>query len=243
MQAEMHDGNRMKNVDNQEIARFSAQAKSWWDTAGPFKAMHQINPVRLAYVVDRAGVAGRQVLDVGCGGGLLAEAIAVAGGRVTGIDMAAPALAVARQHAKQSDLAIEYRQSTAEDWARSHAETYDRVTCMELLEHVPDPAELVSACSRLLRPGGDLFFATLNRTWLARLLVIWFSEYVGGIMARGTHTYAKFVQPEELCRWSRQAGLDHQNLSGVRYLPFVGYVALCKSTAMNYLMHFRKPIV
>ncbi len=231
----------MKNIDDREIARFSAQADLWWNAAGQFKALHQINPLRLAYVVRHAGVAGKQVLDVGCGGGLLSEAIAAAGGRVTGIDMAAPALSVARSHAKRSGLAIEYHQSTAEDWARSHSGAYDVVTCMELLEHVPDPAGLVSACSRLLRPGGDLVFATLNRTWPARLLVIWLSEYVLGIVARGTHTYAKFVRPEQLCRWGRRAGLENRHLSGMRYLPFIGYAALCRNTAMNYLMHFKKP--
>ena len=231
----------MDNIDNREIARFSAQAKLWWDAQGQFKALHQINPVRLGYVLDRTAVAERPVLDVGCGGGLLSEAIAEAGGQVTGIDMAAPALAVARSHAKRSGLAIEYRQSTAEDWARSHAGAYDVVICMELVEHVPDPIRLVSACSRLLRPGGDLFFATVNRTWAARLLVIWLSEYILGIVARGTHTYAKFVRPQDLVRWCRQAGLQDRNLSGLRYLPFIGYVALCKSTAMNYLMHFKKP--
>jgi 2-polyprenyl-6-hydroxyphenyl methylase/3-demethylubiquinone-9 3-methyltransferase len=148
----------MENIDNQEIARFSSQAGQWWDTRGKFKALHQINPVRVAYVIERAGVAGHKILDVGCGGGLLSEAMAAAGGQVTGIDMAASALEVAGQHAEQSGLDITYRKSTAEEWARSHADGYDVVTCMELVEHVPDPAGLVMACSRLLRSGGSSLF-------------------------------------------------------------------------------------
>lgn len=231
----------MENIDNQEIARFSSQAGQWWDTRGKFKALHQINPVRVAYVIERAGVAGRKILDVGCGGGLLSEAMAAAGGQVTGIDMAASALEVAGQHAEQSGLDITYHKSTAEEWARSHADGCDVVTCMELVEHVPDPAGLVMACSRLLRPGGDLLFATVNRTWLARLLVVWLSEYVLGLVAKGTHTYSRFVQPSELEHWGRLARLDCIDLSGLRYLPYVGHAALCKSTALNYLMHFRKP--
>ncbi len=230
----------MDNIDRQEISRFSAQAEMWWDVNGQFKALHQINPTRLAYVIRHADVSGKRVLDVGCGGGLLSEAIAAAGGRVTGIDMSAPALEVAARHAGQTGLAIDYRQSTAENWARSHAGAYDVITCMELVEHVPEPAGLVAACGLLLRPGGDLFFATVNRTWLARLLVIWLAEYVLGIVARGTHTYSRFVRPDELIHWGRLADVDCLDVSGLRYVPYIGHAALCTSTAMNYLMHLRK---
>jgi 2-polyprenyl-6-hydroxyphenyl methylase/3-demethylubiquinone-9 3-methyltransferase len=229
-----------ENIDSQEIARFASHADEWWDLKGQYKALHQINPVRLAYVRDRAGLRGRRILDVGCGGGLLAEAMAAAGARVTGIDMAAPSLAVARRHALETGVAVDYRQSTAEAWAGDHREIYDVITCMELVEHVPDPAGLVQALSRMVRPGGEVFFATVNRTWLARLLVIWFSENVFGIVPRGTHTYGKFVQPRELTHWARQAGLETRDLSGLRYIPFNGHAALCRNTTMNYLMHFCK---
>jgi len=230
----------MENIDSEEIARFAAQAELWWDPMGEFKALHEINPIRLAYVRDRAGLHGKRTLDVGCGGGLLAEAMATKGARVTGIDMVGPALAAARRHARESGLSVDYQQSTAEAWARDHGDVYDVVTCMELVEHIPDPAGLIQALANMARPGGDIFFATVNRTWPARLLVIWLSEYVLGLVRKGTHTYHKFVQPRELARWGQQAGLAVRNLSGLRYLPFIGYAALCKSTAMNYLMHFRK---
>jgi 2-polyprenyl-6-hydroxyphenyl methylase/3-demethylubiquinone-9 3-methyltransferase len=229
-----------ENYDNQEIARFASQAHGWWDLKGQFKALHQINPVRLAYVRDRAGLKGRRVLDVGCGGGLLSEAMASAGARVTGIDMVAPALSVARRHAFENGLTVDYQQSTAEAWARDRKEIYDVITCMELVEHVPDPAGLIQALARMVRPRGDLFFATVNRTWLARLLVIWFSENVLGIVPKGTHTYSKFVRPRELTRWSKQAGLALRDLSGLRYFPLNGHASLCKGTVMNYLMHFCK---
>lgn len=232
----------LKNIDGDEIARFAAQADAWWDLTGEYKALHEINPVRLAYVQDRAGLIGKKVLDIGCGGGLLSEAMAAAGAQVTAIDMAAPSLDVARSHAKQEGLTIDYRQHTAEDWALGHSGDYDVVTCMELVEHVPDPRLLVHTCGSLLRPGGDLIFASVNRTWLSRFLVIWMSEYVLGIVARGTHTYDKFVQPRQLVHWGKEAALTVQNVSGLRYLPFIGYAALCKSTAMNYLVHLTSPI-
>jgi 2-polyprenyl-6-hydroxyphenyl methylase / 3-demethylubiquinone-9 3-methyltransferase len=229
-----------ENIDSQEIARFTSQADGWWDLKGQFKALHQINPVRLAYVRDGAGLQGRRILDVGCGGGLLAEVMAAGGARVTGIDMVAPALEAARRHAFENKLTVDYRLSTAESWARDHREVYDVITCMELVEHVPDPAGLIYALAQMVRPQGDIFFATVNRTWLARLLVIWFSENVLGIVPKGTHTYEKFVRPRELIRWGRQAGLEIRDLSGLRYLPFVGHAALCRSRVMNYMVHFYK---
>ncbi len=228
------------NIDADEIARFAAKADLWWDLHGQYKALHEINPVRLAYVRRRAGLTGKRVLDVGCGGGLLAEAMAAAGAEVTGIDMVVPSLEVARRHAEKSGLSIAYRQSTAEAWVADHAEAYDVVTCMELVEHVPDPQRLVAACDRMTRAGGDLFFATVNRTWLARLLVIWAAEYLLGIVPRGTHAYGRLVRPAELKRWGLQAGLKLDDVSGLRYLPYIGRASLCRGTAMNYLMHFKK---
>ena len=231
---------RAKNIDADEIARFASRADLWWDLKGQYRALHEINPVRLAYVHKRAGLTGKRVLDVGCGGGLLSEAMAAVGAAVRGIDMAAPSLAVARKHAEKSGLAIAYRQSTAEAWVQDHESVYDIVTCMELVEHVPDPAQLIQACSRLVRPGGDVFMATVNRTWLAGLLVIWASEYMLGIVPRNTHTYKKFVRPDELAQWGRKAGLEVENISGLRYRPFLGRASLCRNTAMNYLVHLKK---
>lgn len=229
-----------KNVDPAEIARFASRADLWWDPKGRYKALHAINPVRLAYVRKRAGLAGKKVLDVGCGGGLLSEAMARGAALVTAIDMAVPSLAVAKTHAEQQGLTIDYRHGTAEDWAHRYPGCYDVVTCMELLEHVPEPRQLVHACGKLLRPGGDLIFATVNRTWLSRLLVIWISEYVLGIVPKGTHAYDKFVRPCELVRWGGQAGVTVQDVSGLRYFPFIEYAALTKSTVMNYLVHLRR---
>jgi 2-polyprenyl-6-hydroxyphenyl methylase/3-demethylubiquinone-9 3-methyltransferase len=232
--------NPTDNIDAGEIARFSAMADIWWDRNGEFKALHDINPVRLAYVRDRTELAGSRVVDVGCGGGLLSEALARCGGRVTGIDMAGASLAVARTHMKDSGLVIDYRQTMAEALADESPGRWDVVVCMELLEHVPRPESIIDACARLVRPGGDVFFATVNRTWLSWLLVIVAAERVMGIVRKGTHDYRKLVRPEELMRWSAGAGLRLENLSGLRYIPFGGRAALCGSTRMNYLMHCRK---
>ena len=228
------------NIDADEIARFSAMADIWWDRNGEFKALHDINPVRLAYVRDRADLNGRQVLDVGCGGGLLSEALAGCGGQVTGIDMAEASLAVARAHMQQGGLNIDYRLTTAEAHAAEMPGHYDVVVCMELLEHVPRPASIIEACARLVRSGGDVFFATVNRTWLSWLLVIVAAEYVMGIVRKGTHEYNKLIRPGELKGWGTAAGLRLVNRSGLRYIPIGGYAALCRNTGMNYLMHFRK---
>jgi 2-polyprenyl-6-hydroxyphenyl methylase/3-demethylubiquinone-9 3-methyltransferase len=234
--------NPTDNIDAGEIARFSAMAEVWWDRNGEFRALHDINPIRLAYVRDRTELAAKQVLDVGCGGGLLSEALASCGARVTGIDMADASLAVARRHMKDSGLVIDYRQTMAEALADESPGRYDVVVCMELLEHVPRPASIIDACARLVRPGGDLFFATVNRTWLSWLLVIVAAERVMGIVRKGTHEYKKLVKPEELKQWGMQAGLSLKHLSGLRYIPFGGHASLCRSTRMNYLMHFRKEI-
>lgn len=180
------------NIDRAEISRFSAMADTWWDRDGEFKALHDINPVRLAYVRDRSELAGKAVLDVGCGGGLLAEALAASGAQVTGIDMAEASLAVARAHMRASGLTVNYQQSTAENLAHQIPDHFNVVTCMELLEHVPRPASILNACARLVKPGGDVFFATVNRTWLSRLLVIGMSEYVLGIVKKGPMNIANW---------------------------------------------------
>jgi 2-polyprenyl-6-hydroxyphenyl methylase/3-demethylubiquinone-9 3-methyltransferase len=231
----------LANVNRAELAKFSKQAGSWWQPNGGFKALHQINPVRLAYIRRRAGLSDKTVLDVGCGGGLLSEAMARQGARVTGIDMEVEALETARVHADRTGLAIDYVQGTAESWAEGHTQFYDIITCMELVEHVPDPGSLVRACAELIRPGGDVFFSTVNRTWLAYLLVILASEYLLRIVPRGTHHYDGFVHPSTMARWAEQSGLTIIDLTGLRYLPFIGYAALCRDTRMNYMMHFKKP--
>jgi 2-polyprenyl-6-hydroxyphenyl methylase/3-demethylubiquinone-9 3-methyltransferase len=229
-----------ENIDGGEIARFSAMADIWWDRYGEFKALHDINPVRLTYIRERTALGGKAVLDVGCGGGLLSEALAAAGARVTGIDMAEASLAVARAHMQKSGLRIDYRRITAEALADREPAGFDVVVCMELLEHVPRPASIVAACARLAKPGGDLFFATVNRTWLSRLLVIKAAENILGIVRKGTHEYGKLVRPEELKQWALQSGLRFGNLTGLRYNPFGGHAARCRSTRMNYLMHFNQ---
>ncbi len=232
--------NRDDNIDIGEIHRFSDMADAWWDEKGDFQALHEINPVRLAYVRDRCGLMGKEVLDVGCGGGLLSEALASCGGRVTGIDMAEASLSVARTHMAEKGLVIDYQRITAEALANEQPGRYDVVVCMELLEHVPRPFSIIDACARLARPGGDLFFATVNRTWLSWLLVIFASERVFGIVRKGTHEYGKLVKPAELKKWGMDAGLAFCHLSGLRYIPFVGYAALCSNALMNYMIHFAK---
>ncbi|RJQ78411.1 MAG: bifunctional 2-polyprenyl-6-hydroxyphenol methylase/3-demethylubiquinol 3-O-methyltransferase UbiG [Desulfobacteraceae bacterium] len=232
---------RPANVDPQELAKFTPMADLWWQPTGDFKALHDINPVRLAYV-RRAGLAGKKVIDVGCGGGLLSEAMAREGAQVTGIDMVEAALGVARRHADENSLPVDYREGSAEQWAQVCPGFFDMVTCMELVEHVPDPAALIRSCAELLRPGGDLFFATVNRTPLSYLLVILAAEYLLGIVRKGTHRYNRFVRPAELRCWGEAAGLKVMDLSGLRYLPFVRHVRLCASVKMNYLMHFKKGI-
>jgi len=228
------------NVDPRELAKFGAMADLWWKPSGEFKALHDINPVRLKYVCDQAGLTGRKVLDVGCGGGLLAEAMARQGALVTGLDMVEASLNTARLHAAENGLHIDYRNDTAEGFVENHPALFDVVTCMELVEHVPEPAALVQSCAQLLRPGGNLVFATVNRTPLAYLLVILAAEYLMGIVRKGTHQYAKFVRPEELRRWGEQAGLQMVDVTGLRYIPLIGYARLCGSLKMNYMMHFKR---
>ena len=229
------------NIDPDEIARFAAAAPQWWNQNGEFGALHDINGLRSDYIASRAALAGRPLLDVGCGGGILSEAMARAGAQVTGIDMGMGALAVARDHAQKSGLVIDYQQMAVEEMALSRPESWEVVTCMELLEHVPRPEAVIASCGRLLRPGGHLFVATLNRTVTAYALAILAAEYLLGIVARGTHSWRRFIRPAELSRWAKSSGLAVENFTGVRYIPFLRYSGHCRSTAVNYLAHFRKP--
>ena len=231
-----------ENVDAAEIARFAAMAPIWWDRKGVFKALHDINGLRLDYVNARAGLSGKRVLDVGCGGGIFAEALSLAGADVTGIDAGEKPLAVARLHMRQSGLRLDYLRTTAEQYAATRPQGFDVVTCLELLEHVPKPSLVVGACSRLVKPGGDVFFATLNRNLKSFLFAIVAAEYILGMVRRGTHSWRRFIKPAELNRWAAAAGLVFENLTGLHYNPFLRRYSLGGNTHVNYLMHFRKPV-
>jgi 2-polyprenyl-6-hydroxyphenyl methylase/3-demethylubiquinone-9 3-methyltransferase len=230
----------MPNIDRDEIRKFEEQTASWWDKKGEFKGLHDINPLRLAYIAKRTDLAGKRVIDVGCGGGILAEAMAQHGARVTGIDAGDASLAVARSHAEASGLKITYRRTTAEEMAEVSPRSFDVATCMELLEHVPDPPSVVRACGHLVKPGGAVFFGTLNRTVRSFLLAIIAAEYILGIVKRGTHTYRRFLKPAEIERWAANAGLLHRDLTGLYYNPVFKRMGLGGSTAVNYLMQFQK---
>ncbi|MFO7708215.1 MAG: bifunctional 2-polyprenyl-6-hydroxyphenol methylase/3-demethylubiquinol 3-O-methyltransferase UbiG [Desulfobacterales bacterium] len=228
------------NIDPVELAKFASLAPIWWDRQGPFKALHDINGLRVGYVNARVGLAGKSVLDVGCGGGILAEAMASLGAVVTGIDAGGETLAVAKHHARSSGLRVDYRQTTAEQFAAEAPGAFDIVTCMELLEHVPGPSSIVAACARLVRIDGDVFFATLNRNLKSWLFAIIGAEYVLGLVQRGTHSYRRLVKPSELKAWCEACGLALQDLSGLNYNPFVRRYSLGGNSHVNYLMHVRR---
>src|SRR5215469_12053535 len=228
------------NADRAELAKFDALAGRFWDPHGDFRPLHLLNPVRLQFIAARATLAGARVLDVGCGGGLLTEVLARAGAEVTGIDMAPGMIEVARLHAAESALRIDYRMAAAEDLAQATAEAFDIVTCMEMLEHVPDPAAMTATLARLLRPGGTLFISTLNRNLKSFLLAIVGAEYVLNLIPRGTHEYERLIRPAELARWARGAGLTLKELAGIELNPFTGHVALSSDVAVNYLAHLER---
>lgn len=232
----------MSNVDAQELAKFSELAHRWWDAESEFKPLHSINPLRLAWIDEAAGLRGRTVLDVGCGGGLLAEAMARRTTHVTGIDLASKPLGVARLHALESGVEnLEYRQIATEALAAEVGAKYDIVTCMEMLEHVPDPASVVHACAQLTRPGGWVFFSTLSRSFKAFMLAIVGAEYILGMLPKGTHEYARFIRPSELARWSRDSGLSLRASRGLHYNPLTQRYGLGADAQVNYLMAYRKP--
>ena len=225
------------NVDPAEIARFSELAHRWWDPASDFKPLHDINPLRRDYIDRCAGLSGKTVLDVGCGGGILAESMAQRGAQVTGIDLSDKALKVAQLHVLESGVAMDYRHASAEDFARERPQHYDIVTCMELLEHVPDPASTVRACATLAKAGGHVFFSTINRNLKSYLFAVVGAEYVLRMLPRGTHRYEKFVKPSELGGFCRQGGLDVREVIGMTYNPLTDRYALGTDTSVNYLMH------
>ena len=227
------------NTDAGEVARFEALASRWWDPQGAFKPLHDINPLRLAFVEAGAGLAGRRVLDVGCGGGILAESMAARGATVIGIDASEAALTTARLHLEESGVEVEYLCATAEQMAERHASGFDLVTCMELLEHVPDPASVMASCARLVRPGGEVVVSTINRNPKSYLLAIIGAEYLLGLIPRGTHDYAKFIRPSELGGWARSAGLALEELRGFTYNPVTRRYRLCADVDVNYLARLR----
>ncbi|WP_409419314.1 bifunctional 2-polyprenyl-6-hydroxyphenol methylase/3-demethylubiquinol 3-O-methyltransferase UbiG [Marinomonas sp. RS-M-Aa-14] len=233
---------QQNNVDLDEVAKFEALASRWWDTENEFKPLHDINPLRTNYINERSeGLQGKKVIDIGCGGGILSEAMAKLGADVKGIDMGEAPLAVAKLHLTESKLNIDYEKITAEEIAQREAGQYDVVTCLEMLEHVPDPASVINACMALVKPGGHVFFSTINRNPKAYLFAIIGAEYILKMLPKGTHDYAKFIQPAELNNYARQAGLEVTHMTGMTYNPLSKVYKLNdKDVSVNYLMHTQK---
>ena len=224
------------NADPAELEKFSQLAHRWWDPEGEFRPLHEINPLRLDWIDERAGLAGKKVLDVGCGGGILAEAMAQRGAEVTGIDLSEKSLRVAELHQLESGAGVRYERAMAEEFAAGRAGQFDVVTCMELLEHVPDPASMVAACAQLVRPGGQVFFSTINRNPKSYLFAVIGAEYVLRLLPKGTHDYLRFIKPSELSRWSRAAGLRPDELIGMTYNPLNQRYRLGRDCDVNYLL-------
>jgi len=228
------------NFDPQEIAKFEALAARWWDPDSEFKPLHEINPLRLEYIEQRSSLKGKMVVDVGCGGGILAENMALKGAHVLGIDMGEAPLSVAQLHKLESGAELDYQQITAEELAEQEPGKYDVVTCMEMLEHVPDPSSVIAACSKLVKPGGHVFFTTLNRNPKSFLFAIVGAEYIMNILPKGTHEYSKFIKPLELENWARSADLHLKELTGMSYNILTKKYSLGTDVAVNYLMHTQK---
>jgi len=239
MTDKLNDKDR-ENIDAGEVAKFEAMAPIWWDKNGVQKALHDINVLRVDYINQHAPLSGKRVLDVACGGGILSESMAALGADVTGIDAGQAPLTVAKHHLKESALQIDYQLATAEEYAAAHADSFDVVTCLELLEHVPQPSSVVAACKTMVKPGGDVIFATLNRNPKSLLFAIIGAEYILKLVRRGTHTYGKFVKPAELAGWGKACGLELRDLTGLHYNPFTRKYSMGGNTHVNYMMHFKK---
>lgn len=230
------------NADPSELQKFGDMAHRWWDPESEFRPLHEINPLRLDWIDSLCPLKGQTVLDVGCGGGLLSEGMAERGARVTGIDLGEKALGVARLHLHESGLEIDYRLISAEALAAEKPGHFDAVTCLEMLEHVPDPASIVQACATLVKPGGHVFFSTINRNPKAYLLSVIGAEYLLKLLPKGTHDYAKFIKPSELARHCRSSGLEVEHLTGLAYNPLTRVYSLCQDTDVNYLVHTRRHV-
>ena len=234
-------GNFTSNVDAAEIAKFEKLAARWWDRNSEFKPLHDINPLRAGFIDSKVELAGLRVLDIGCGGGILSEAMARRGAQVTGIDMGEAPLSVAKLHLLESKLQINYEQASAEDYAARHAGEFDVVTCLEMLEHVPEPAHIIGACRKLLKPEGHLFVSTINRNPKAWLFAVVGAEYVLNLLPRGTHDYRKFIKPSELMQWARHERFEQGELVGMTYNPLTKVYSLGHDVDVNYLVHLRAP--
>jgi len=226
------------NVDPAEISKFEELASRWWDKHGEFKPLHEINPLRLHYIDKRVNLDGKRVLDVGCGGGILSESMAQHGADVTAIDMGKAPLSVAKLHAMESEVDIDYQQITVEELAEQQPASFDAVSCMEMLEHVPDPSSVIKACQKLVKPGGHVFFSTINRNPKAYMFAIVGAEYILKMLPRGTHEYEKFIKPSELDEWAREANLALKNITGLTYNPLTKNYSLGKDVAVNYMTHY-----
>ena len=231
----------MNNVDELEIKKFEALASRWWDPNSEFRPLHEINPLRVNFISQQINLAGKDVLDIGCGGGILAEAMVHHGANVTAIDLAEASLAVARLHQLESKLAIDYQNISAEALADKSEQQFDVITCLEMLEHVPDPSSIVEACFRMVKPGGLVFFSTINRNPKSYLFAIIGAEYVLNLLPKGTHEYSKFIRPSELATWSRTAGLQLQEQIGLAYNPISKNYSLHKNVDVNYLAFYKRP--
>jgi 2-polyprenyl-6-hydroxyphenyl methylase/3-demethylubiquinone-9 3-methyltransferase len=231
----------MENVDELEIKKFEALASRWWDPNSEFRPLHEINPLRVNFISQQINLAGKDVLDIGCGGGILAEAMVHHGANVTAIDLAEASLAVARLHQLESKLAIDYQNISAEALAEKSEQQFDVITCLEMLEHVPDPSSIVEACFRMVKPGGLVFFSTINRNPKSYLFAIVGAEYVLNLLPKGTHEYSKFIRPSELAAWSRNAGLQLQEQIGLAYNPISKNYSLHKNVDVNYLAFYKRP--
>lgn len=232
--------NQAVNLDPKEIAKFDEVAYRWWDPESEFRPLHEINPLRLDYIDRHAQIAGKNVVDVGCGGGILSESMARKGAIVSGIDMGEGPIEIAKLHLLESGLEVNYQQIPAEKFAQQHAEQFDTVTCMEMLEHVPDPESIIQACSTMIKPGGHAFFSTLNRNPKSYVHAILGAEYILNLLSKGTHDYKKFIKPSELGRWIRHAGLELIDMTGLTYNPLNKNYKLTKDIDVNYMVYARK---